>query len=197
MFRKDYIQTLQNYYISQHIADLTFYYLNNNTNAGLILNKENDIDINVYADASYGLNNHDYFKSQSGIIIKIGNSTIYAKSSKQNIVTKSSTEAEIVSASDGYSILCFVRNWLQEKNIKINNINLFQDNINTIKLLTNTNNISMRSKHINIRYYFLKDKSENEKLIIKYCPTNEMVADLLTKPIFGIKFINLRNKLMG
>jgi hypothetical protein len=79
-------------------------------------------------------------QSHSGLVIKIGESTVYAKTvyaktSKQRLVTKSSTEAELVCASDGVPIIYYIRDWLLEKTV--DQINLFQDNMSTIYLINN------------------------------------------------------------
>jgi hypothetical protein len=133
-------------------------YLNNDPERGLIMKAENEITINVYADASFGSHIEDSYKSHSGLIIQIGDSTIYWKSSKQRIVTKSSTEAELVCASDALSIMYYIRDWLLEKNIAVKEINLFQDNKSTIYLIENDQSNSLRSRHINIKYFFIRER---------------------------------------
>ena len=47
---------------------------------------------------------------------------------------------------------------------------------------------SKYSRHINIRYFFIKDKIEKNELRIQYKSTNDMIADILTKPLQGSKF---------
>ena len=56
---------------------------------------------------------------------------------------------------------------------------------------------AVRSRHVNIRYYWLKDRIDNGEVTITYLPTAEMVADVLTKPIQGKKFVYLRSLLLN
>ena len=54
--------------------------------------------------------------------------------------------------------------------------------MSTMALIEKGQSTSSRTKHINIRYFFVKDRVEAGEVIIKYLPTEEMVADILTKP---------------
>jgi hypothetical protein len=74
---------------------------------------------------------------------------------------------------------------------------VFQDNMSTMTLIEKGRSTSSRTKHINIRYFFVKDRVENGEITIKYLPTEEMVADLLTKPLQGQLFRKLRQKLLN
>ena len=49
-----------------------------------------------------------------------------------------------------------------------------------------------RSRHLNIRYFFVTDQVEKGNLSIEYCPTNQMLADYMTKPLHGAKFARFR-----
>ena len=63
---------------------------------------------------------------------------------------------------------------------------MFQDNQSAILLENNRKKSrSKRTKHINIRYYFITDRIKNDELQIEYCPTDNMVADYFTKPLQG------------
>ena len=55
----------------------------------------------------------------------------------------------------------------------------------------------MRTKHVNIRYFWIKDRIDSGEIKVIYQPTNDMVADILTKPLQGQQFIDLRNKLLN
>ena len=63
---------------------------------------------------------------------------------------------------------------------------MYQDNQSAILLENNgKKSSSKRTRHINIRYYFITDRIKNGKLEIEYCPTDDMVADYFTKPLQG------------
>jgi hypothetical protein len=53
------------------------------------------------------------------------------------------------------------------------------------------------TRHINIRYFYLKSKVEAGEVVLEYKHTDEMIADLLTKPLQGEKFVNMRNSLLN
>ena len=56
---------------------------------------------------------------------------------------------------------------------------------------------SKQTKHINVRYYFIEDKIEKDKINVIYCPTSKMVRDFFTKPLQGTKSIKFRDAIMG
>jgi hypothetical protein len=71
---------------------------------------------------------------------------------------------------------------------------LNQDNKSAIQLEENGKmSSSQRVCHINIRYFFIKDKIEKDEISMAYCPTKDMVADYFTKPLQGRQFIRFRN----
>ena len=80
-----------------------------------------------------------------------------------------------------------------------NQVNIFcQYNESAIKLEKNgRGSASDKSRHIDIRYFFIKDIFQREQLMVKHCPTEKMIADYLTKPIQGSQFKRLRDMIMG
>jgi hypothetical protein len=74
---------------------------------------------------------------------------------------------------------------------------LFQDNQSAIKLEVNGKSSSNRTKHISIRNFWLKDKVSQGDIVIEYLPTEDMIADLLTKPLQGELFYKFRKQIMN
>ena len=75
---------------------------------------------------------------------------------------------------------------------------LYQDNKNAMLLEKNGQaSSSKRTKHINIRYYYVADQLAKGDLRVVMCPTEKMIADFLTKPLQGKAFVEFRNLLMG
>ena len=72
-----------------------------------------------------------------------------------------------------------------------------QDNQSTMKLIFKVRLLSQRTKHIDIRYFFLKERIDNGDICVKYLPTEDMIADILTKPLQGAMFRQLRALLLG
>ena len=56
---------------------------------------------------------------------------------------------------------------------------------------------NQRTRHINIRYFFLKDRINKEEISVVHCPTEYMIANFFTKPLQGAKFIEFRDIIMG
>jgi hypothetical protein len=74
---------------------------------------------------------------------------------------------------------------------------VYEDNMSTIKLAEKGRSTSERTRHISIRYFFIKQFLDSGEFEIEHCPTDLMLADLLTKPLQGIKFLAMRDKLLG
>lgn len=154
--------------------------------------RSNNNDLTLFVDASYG--NREDRKSQSGDVLRFRDCTIDCGTTKQSIVTKSPAEAEMVAASDAGSKLLHYRRVLQSLKIPCDRVIMYQDN----ELLCNGRSSSgMKTKHIDIRRYWLKQHVDSEEISIKYCPTERMLADILTKPLTGATFVYLRDLLLG
>ena len=73
---------------------------------------------------------------------------------------------------------------------------IFEDNHGAIALANNPVN-HQRSKHIDIRYHFIRIEVANGKIVLNYCPTNDMVADVMTKPATKFKLARFKSFLFG
>ena len=75
---------------------------------------------------------------------------------------------------------------------------LYQDNISA-ELLENNGRSSMgkRSRHMNIRYFFVTDRIKAGELSVKHMGTDDMIADFFTKPLQGQKFRKFRKLIMN
>ena len=70
---------------------------------------------------------------------------------------------------------------------------VFQDNMSALSLEKNGRiSSSKRTKHIKAKYFFIKDCYDAGEIHVKFCPTDEMWADVLTKPLQGQKFRDMR-----
>jgi hypothetical protein len=137
-------------------------------------------------------------KSHTGGCLFFGKGAIIGKSNKQKLNTKSSTEAELVGCSDYIPYAIYTRLFLQKQGYDIKPSVVLQDNQSTIKLLKNGKaSASKKSRHIDIRYFFMKDRIEKEEFAVEYCPTEHMVADFFTKPLQGNLFRRMSAVVMG
>jgi len=157
--------------------------------------KDGALRVYTYADASYGV--HPDAKSHSGMFISLGRGPSMTKSVKTKIVPKSSTEAELVTLSDTMSLAAFQLNFLESLGYDVKPGILYQDNISTMRLAENGRSNSDRTKHIKIRYFFVKQYLDSGEFEMVHCPTDLMVADILTKPLQGDSFLRLRDYLLG
>ncbi|MCG3769880.1 MAG: hypothetical protein JW384_01011 [Nitrosomonadaceae bacterium] len=173
-------------------------YLNSTRELGLCLEPgAGALSVHAFIDASYGV--HSDFKSHSGFFISIGRfgGPSFAKSSKQKLVTKSSTEADLVALSDSVSQVIWTGDFLIAQGYELGPSHVYQDNKSTITLADKGRSTSERTRHINIRYFFIKDRSESGEIAIEYLPTLEMISDVLTKPLQGALFVKLRRALLN
>lgn len=170
-------------------------YVNSTKELGIVLEADTMLKVWVYIDAAYGI--HPDGKSHSGLYVSIGRGPIVTKSSKQKLVTKSSTEAELVGASDEISLGLYARDFLIEQGYEMGPATLYQDNKSTMQLIEKGRSTSDRTRHINVRYFFLKDRADANEIQVEHLSTEKMVADILTKPLQGELFRKLRAELLN
>jgi hypothetical protein len=156
-------------------------------------------DINIikwYVDASFAV--HPDMKSHTGGSMTLGKGVIYGTSTRQKINTKSSTEAELVGVNDLMPQILWTRYFLEAQGYEITESIVHQDNKSTILLAENGKASSgRRTRHINIRYFFVKDRVASGEVKIEYCPTESMMADFFTKPLQGALFKKMRDQIMN
>ena len=161
----------------------------------LILEIGSKLQLRAYVDSSFGV--YEDGKSVTGVVIMLGGATIYVKSSKQKIVTRSSTESELVGISDALSQILWSREFLIQQGVSLGPAVVYQDNQSTICLASKGRSTSDRSRHIKIRYFFVTHYIDAKEIVIEYLPTAEMVADILTKPLHGSLFLKFAAAMTG
>jgi len=113
-----------------------------------------------WVDASYAV--HPDMKSHTGGVFTLGKGAIYGASTRQKINTKSSTEAELVGVAEVLPQILWTRYFLEAQGYSSENTILYQDNKSSILLQNNGKaSSSKRTRHINIRYYFVTDRVNN------------------------------------
>ena len=155
---------------------------------GIVLEIGEHMEVKVYIDAAYGVHQTSG-KSHTGCAIIIGKAgPIFAKSSKQKIVTKSSTEAELVALSDFASQAIHVRNFVQAQGYELGPVVIYQDNMSCMALMKRGGPSSERSRHINIRHFWVAERVGDKEVLIEHLGTKKMFANVLTKPVQGMQF---------
>ena len=162
-----------------------------------IIGADNLHELFTWVDAAYGVHDID-MRSHTGGCMSFGTGTVHQKSSKQKINVKSSTEAEVVGTSEYVPYNVWFKNFLEEQGYKLLDNVLFQDNESSIKMETNgRRSCTGNSRHVHIRYFFVKDLIDKKQIRVVYCPTLKMLADFFTKPLQGELYRFFRKIVMG
>jgi hypothetical protein len=170
-------------------------YLLRTKERGIVLRIGEHMTVKAYIDAAYGVHQSSG-KSHTGCAIVLGEGgPLYAKSGKQKIVTKSSTEAELVGLSDTASQALHLRNFVIEQGYDVGPAILYQDNLSCMALMKRGGPGSERSRHINIRHFWLAEKVSDGEVVIEHLRTEQMMANVLTKPVQGKQFMRERHGL--
>jgi hypothetical protein len=149
-----------------------------------------------WIDASYSV--HHDMKGHTGAMLGFGQGMPVSFSHKQKLNVKSSTEGEVVGVDDAMPQVCWTRYFLEAQGYEMEPTIIYQDNKSAMLLEEfGKASSSKRTKHINVRYFFVKDKIEKGEVRLEHCPTEEMWADLNTKPRQGKAFAAFRGMLMG
>ena len=149
-----------------------------------------------FIDASFAV--HPDFKSHTGSIMTMGEGAMQVMSRKQKLVSRSSTEAELIAVDDAVTMVLWTRLFMEHQGYPIEQNILYQDNKSAILLETNgRKSAGKRSRAINIRYFFITDQVELGNIKIEHCPTDDMIGDFMTKPLQGEKFRKFRQMILG
>ena len=170
-------------------------YIKGSLNVGLKFDASSQtaVDVIGFTDADWA-GDVDERKSTSGYVFRICGGTISWRSKRQEIVALSSTEAEYIALSFAAQELMWLRSFLKDLGYEQQSNLLYEDNQGAIALSKNPENHS-RTKHIDVRYHFVRDLVNKTKIQIQYCPTNVMLADLMTKGLPRQRYEELCKKL--
>jgi hypothetical protein len=131
-------------------------------------------------------------KSTSGTCQFLGRSLVSWASKKQNSVALSTTEAEYIAAGHCCAQVLWMRQTLRDYGYKLTKVPLLCDNESAIRMADNPVEHS-RTKHIAIRYHFLRDHQQKGDIEISYINTKDQLADIFTKPLDEQTFNKLRH----
>ena len=170
-------------------------YINGTREMGITLECGETLQVQAFVDASFAV--HAMKGSHTGYFITLGRGPIFAKSSKQKLVSKSSTEAELIGWSDSTPMVIWVEHFLEGQGYAPQPVKIFQDNQSTISMVKKGKSTSERTRHIDIRFFFMHDLIMRKKMIVDYLSTDQMIADILTKPLQGELFRRFRELLLN
>ena len=143
--------------------------------------------LTCYADASWA-SDLDTRRSTTGYLFKLNGNLISWKSQRQTTVALSSTEAEYMGLCAAVQEAIWLKRLLKELKVYPDaTVLIHQDNQGAIALAKNPV-FHQRTKHIDIRYHFTREKIEEAEVEICYTSTDKMHADFLTKNLPRAKF---------
>ena len=163
-------------------AKRIFRYLKGTIDHGLFYQKGKKIGFTAYSDSNYA-GDLDDRRSTSGSVFMMGTTAVSWASKKQPVVSLSATEAEYIAAASCACQCIWLRRILKHLGLGENEATkILCDNNSTIQLSKNPV-LHGRSKHIAVRFHFLRDLVNEQVVQLKYCNTNEQVADVMTKAV--------------
>jgi glucose dehydrogenase len=171
-------------------------YLKNTHKDVMVIHAESSGNIIWHVDAAFAVHNDK--KSHTGATMSLGGGGIISVSMKQKVNMRSSTEAELVSLDNIIAKVVWTKLFLQAQNYKVHQNIIMRDNISSMILETNGKTSSgRRTRHLDIKYFYITDLIERKEVTIQYCPTDAMLADYFTKPLTGAKFQKFRKAIMN
>ncbi|KAJ9553136.1 hypothetical protein OSB04_017181 [Centaurea solstitialis] len=170
-----------------------FRYLKGTVNLGLWYPKGSGYELTGYTDADHGGCKLDR-KSTTGHIQFLGDKLVSWASKKQNCVSLSTAEAEYVAAASCCSQIIWMRTQLRDYGFKFDKIPIYCDSKSAIAISCNPVQHT-KTKHIDIRYHFIKDHAEKGAIELYFVNTEFQLADLFTKALDEKRFNFLITKL--
>lgn len=144
-----------------------------------------------FTDADHA-GNPDNGKSTGGYMTRMAGGAVGWQSKLQPIVTLSTTEAEYVAAVEAGKEMLWTRNILAEIGEPVQGASTLQiDNQSSVQVAQNPEHHG-RMKHLDLRFFWLRDEVERGQIGVKYVPTDENPADLLTKALTPAKVVKFR-----
>lgn len=164
-------------------------YIRGTNDYELVYDGKSDVSLDVFADSDWANDRIDR-KSTTGYMVRVFENIVVWSSKKQSIVTLSSTEAEYVSACTAVQESVWIEKLLLDLDIEIKYpIKLFEDNFGCIQISKNPE--TKRTKHIDVKYHFLRNLVWNGRYVLKQVPSNLQIADVFTKALPRVQFERL------
>jgi hypothetical protein len=169
-----------------------FRYLKGTVRLGLVYKKSENGTLTGYSDADWA-GDLDDRHSTTGNIFMLGGGPISWLSKKQATVALSTAEAEYLALCSATQETVWLKKLLSDiKYISDRQIVILEDNQGAIAIAQNPVGHA-RTKHIDIKYHYVRECVQNGIVRLEYCPTEDMLADFLTKSISKVRFEKIRD----
>lgn len=172
-----------------------FRYLRGTVNHGIMYTKEGSSTCVGYSDADWAGDVNDR-KSTSGYVFMLSGGAVSWRSQKQRCVALSTAEAEYVAMASATQESVWLRQLIAEltnSSVAEAPTLIYEDNQSAIAMTKNPQ-FHGRAKHIDIKHHFIREQVAQGTIMLKYCPSVEMTADILTKGLSREIFCKLREK---
>lgn len=147
----------------------------------------------AFSDSDWAENREDR-KSNSGYCILVNGGMISWSSRKQEVIALSSTEAEYVALTETCKEVTWCREIMKDLDVLLpESITVYTDSQSCINMIENRK-FSNRTKHIDIKYHYVREQAANKSVDLVYISTHENIADMLTKPLASVKLVDLSEK---
>ena len=155
-------------------------YLQGTLSHGLQLQKTSSTSLIAYTDADWA-DCPDTRRSTSGYCIYLGDNLVSWSSKRQDMVSRSSSEAEYKGVANAVAETCYIRNLLLKLKVPITAATLvYGDNVSAVYLSKNPVK-HQRTKHVEIDIYFVREKVAMGQVRVLHVPSSYQYADILTK----------------
>ena len=173
------------------VAKRVLRYLKGTVDFGIFYKKGGNNDLVAYTDSDYAGDLGDR-KSTSGYVFLLSSGTISWLSKKQPVVSLSTTEAEFIAAASCACQTVWLKRVLKKLGLNQDKTTIiYCDSSSAIKLSKNPV-MHGRSKHIDVRFHFLRELTKAGTVELIYCNTQDQIADIMTKPLKLDAFLKLR-----
>ncbi|PKA47383.1 Retrovirus-related Pol polyprotein from transposon TNT 1-94 [Apostasia shenzhenica] len=169
-------------------------YLKGTIDHGLFYRSEGDCQLWGFCDSDWA-GCVDDSKSTSGYIFFLNGAICSWMSKKQSVVAQSSAEAEYIAMAKATSQLMWLKRILADLGVKVDEKTvIYCDNTSAMAIAKNPV-FHDRTKHIQIKFHFIRDAVKEGLVEFKFCSTENQLADILTKPLTKNKFINQKKEI--
>jgi hypothetical protein len=169
-------------------------YLKHTPSHGLLLHRTSSTTLAAYSNADWA-GCSDNRRSTGAYCVFLGSNMISWSSHKQPTVSRSSTEAEYKAVANTTAELLWVRALLLDLGIGLSSTpTLWCDNIGATYMSVNPV-FHARTKHVEIDFHFVRDRVADKSLNIRFIPSSDQLADVLTKSLVSNRFQLLSSKL--